>query len=109
MLEHNKLKGKELTELQVQKRQQIEKVWVGEIIPHKNHTVFQICRETGEIEEAKYTEHLTFTWGQKLPNKELIVTEGFDYVSALNKKNALSKWTKGRSGSKEFWDETLKF
>jgi hypothetical protein len=35
------------------------------------------------------------------PKKQALVREGFTYVSAMNKKNALKKYLKGSNGGKE--------
>ena len=96
---------KEKTELQIQKKQQIERELVGKIIPHSGHTVWEINPETEEIEKAMYLER---NWdfvtdiSDLADNKtEVLYREGFVYVSALNKKNALKKYRQGKNGSKE--------
>lgn len=95
---HNKI------EISVKKKVQIEKELIGKIIPHANHTLFEINDETGEIQEVTYIPVPTFfKFGQKVekPKKQALVREGFSYVSAMNKKNALKKYSKGSNGSKE--------
>ena len=95
---HNKI------EISVNKKVQIEKELIGKIIPHENHTLFEINNETGEIKEVTYIPVPTFfKLGQKVqkPKKEALIREGFSYVSAMNKKNALKKYIKGSNGSKD--------
>lgn len=98
------LKQKNKIEISVKKQVQIEKELIGKIIPHKNHTLFEINNETGEIKEALYIPVPTFVkFGEKVekPKKQALVREGFSYVSAMNKKNALKKYSKGSNGGKE--------
>jgi hypothetical protein len=98
------LKNQNKIEISIKKQVQIEKELIGKIIPHENHTLFEINNETGEIQEATYIPVPTFfKFGQKVkkPKKEALVREGFSYVSAMNKKNALKKYLKGSNGGKE--------
>ncbi len=104
-------KPKEKIELQVQKQQQIEKELKGKIIPHNNHTVWEICLKTEKIQKATYVDSEQAIYlGQKpeKQNTEVLYQEGFAYVSALNKKNAMKKFRKNKNGSKEFLKEPLK-
>jgi len=41
--------------------------------------------------------------------KEIIVKDGFVYIAALNKKNALKKYNKGSNGGKQLGNEKLPF
>lgn len=86
-------------EISVKKKQQKEKEFIGTIIPHEGHTIFQINNETLEIEEAKFS-NTTFVFGGE-NKKEILIMKGCTYVSALNKKNALKKYNKGINGSKK--------
>jgi len=94
---HNKI------EISVKKQVQVEKELIGKIIPHENHILFEINDETGEIQKATYLPVPTFVkFGAKIekPKKQALVREGFTYVSAMNKKNALKKYLKGSNGGK---------
>jgi hypothetical protein len=93
--------------LSIQKKQQKEKELVGKIIPHAGHKVYEINDETLEIELAKY-ELKTYFIGQNHNNPEIIIRNGYSYVSALNKKNALKKYKQGLNGSKEEVKNPLK-
>jgi hypothetical protein len=95
---HNKI------EISVKKEVQIEKELIGKITPHRNHILYEINIETGEIEEASYIPVPTFVkFGEKVekPKKQALVRDGFTYVSAMNKKNALKKYLKGSNGGKK--------
>lgn len=98
------LNKKNKIEISVKKEVQIEKELIGKITPHKNHILFEINNETGEIQEALYIPVPTFfKFGEniKKAKKQALVREGFSYVSAMNKKNALKKYSKGSNGGKE--------
>jgi hypothetical protein len=98
---------KDKMEISIQKKQQKEKEFVGKIIPHAGHKVYEINEETLEIELAKY-ELKTYFIGQNHNNAEIIIRSGFAYVSALNSKNALKKYKKGVNGSKELGSMPIK-
>jgi len=113
MLENifNKVKPEEKIELQIQKQQQVEKVLMGKIIPHENHTVWEICLKTEKIQKATYVEKeqaIHFGKEPEKENKEVLYREGFSYISALNKKNAMKKFRQNKNGSKEFFKEPIK-
>jgi predicted nuclease with TOPRIM domain len=93
-----KLKDDVNIEISVKKKQQKEKEFIGTIIPHEGHTIYQINDETLEIEKAKFS-NTTFIFGGE-NKKEILIMKGCTYVSALNKKNALKKYKKGLNGSK---------
>lgn len=98
---------KDKMELSIQKKQQKEKEFVGKIIPHAGHKVYEINNKTLEVELAKY-ELKTFIIGGNHNNPEIIIRNGFSYVSALNQKNALKKYKQGINGSKELIKNPLK-
>lgn len=99
------LKSKNKIEYSIKKQVQIEKELVGNITPYENHTLFEICNETHKIRKAQYLPIPTFVlFGNKdnlTPKKQALVRDGFTYVSALNKKNALKKFFKGDDGGKK--------
>ncbi len=98
---------KDKMELSIQKKQQREKEFVGKIIPHAGHKVYEINNETLEIKLAEF-ELKTFIIGRNHPNPEIITRIGYSYVSALNKANALKKYKQGLNGSKEEVKNPLK-
>ena len=95
------------TELSVkqQKQEERKKKLIGQIIPHNGHSIFKINEETLEISEPKYIQKAWIFNGKNKP--EVLVEEGFFYVSALNEKNALKKYNQGRNGSKDVSDAPL--
>lgn len=73
---------------------QIEKktVFIGSLRLVPGHRVFQINTKTLEVCEAEYETKIHYN----SPNKRKIITkEGFQYIMALNKKNALKKFHRG--------------
>ena len=75
------------------------------IIPHQGHTVFEINIDTLDIVKAEFEEtdlifDPKYTKGRMLNvERKIIKKEGFVYVSALNKKNAIKNYRKGCNGS----------
>ncbi len=92
-------------EQSINQKKKIEHEFIGKIIPHDGHVVWQINKETLEIEKAKFTNTTFQLFGEN--KKEIIIKDGFSYISALNKKNALRKYKKGDNGSKDVLDEPL--
>lgn len=95
------------TELSVKQKKQIEHELIGKIIPYEGHIIWQINKETLEIEKAKFS-NATYVYGSEI-KKEIIIKDGFVYISALNKKNALKKHNLGKNGGKEIDKEPLQF
>jgi hypothetical protein len=94
-------------EISVKQKKQIEKKFIGDIVPHNGHKMWKINQETLEIEEVKYS-NTAYQIGAN-NKKEILVLDGFWYVSALNKKNALKLFIKGKIGGKEIDKNPLKF
>lgn len=94
-------------EVSIQQKKQVEHELIGKIIPHDGHIIWQINKETLKIEKAKFSNATYHFSGEN--KKEVIVKEGYAYVSALNKKNALRKYKQGKNGSKEINDNPLQF
>jgi hypothetical protein len=93
---------KENIEISVKQKKQVEHELIGKIIPHHGHIIWEINKETLEVTKAKFSSASYQMFGDI--KKEIIVKEGFYYVSALNTKNALKKYLKGKNGSKEMGD-----
>lgn len=93
-----------MKEIQPQLKDEIVKVpeqktelkFLGSNKPYRGHTLFKINISTSEIEVADFEVKAIPLKNAKLKNppvrKKVIVEEGFYYISALNKKNALKKW-----------------
>lgn len=92
------LQQKEKIEVNVKQQKQVEHQLVGRITPHKGHRLFEINVETLSIKLAEYsnTTYQAFTEDKH----EVIIKKGHVYVSALNKRNALKQYKKGKNGSK---------
>ena len=103
--EWNKQNG---IEVSVKQKKQIEHEFIGSIIPHNNHKIWEINNETLEIKEAKYAQATAVMFGIT-PPKEIIINLNCTYVSSLNIKNALKKYNQGVNGSKNIWDKPLQF
>lgn len=106
MKELNNFKQTEQS-VKLQKQEERKKKLIGQIIPHNGHSIFKINEETLEISEPKYIQKSWIFNGENKP--EVLVEEGFFYVSALNEKNALKKYNQGRNGSKDISDAPLSF
>ena len=100
------IKQKDRLEVTIKQKKQVEKKLIGDIVPHNGHKIWKINKETLEIEEAKYLNTAFFIGKEN--KKEILVVDGFEYVSALNKKNALKLYSKGKVGGKEINEQPLK-
>jgi hypothetical protein len=102
------IKSKNKIEISIKKQIRVEKELVGNITPHPNHKLFEIDNETGEINEAMYIEEPTFIkFGMSVPKniiKKALVRDGYTYVSAMNKKNALKHYRNNSNGGKKLGD-----
>jgi hypothetical protein len=92
-------------EISVKQKKQVQHQLIGKIIPHEGHTIWQINNETLEIEKAKFTNATYHIGGEN--KREIITKQGYTYISALNKKNALKKFEQGNNGSKPINEEQL--
>lgn len=61
-------------------------------VPFKGHTFFEIDCMTGKIEKAKFEETTADLDGAT--HKKVLIHENCVYISCLNKKSALKKYTK---------------
>jgi len=92
-------------EVSVKQKKQVEHQLVGNITPNEGHKIWQINNETLEVSEAKFTNTTYQMFSEN--KKEVLIKDGFSYVAALNKKNALKKYHKGSNGSMELGNEKL--
>lgn len=64
--------------------------------PEKGHTLFEISLIDGSIKKADFikkdADYVQAMNGNIIGKKEVLIKEGFVYISALNKKNALKKF-----------------
>ena len=81
-----------------QKEVEKQQKQVGQLKPHKGHTVFEYNVLTGELVPAVIEDVISVQKHHKdLPptkHRKIIVKEGCVYVSALNIKNAVKKLAK---------------
>jgi len=103
-LENNKrLAEKHCIEVIQEKKQKQEFKLVNSIKPKKGHQVWRINKKTLEVTEPKYkkrngTLSLPDALNPSLGSRslEIIIEEGYEYISALNKKTALNRYKKGK-------------
>jgi hypothetical protein len=100
------VKQKTKLEIRQQKKQEFKYVYQGTIIPHENHTLFEVCPTSLTIVEAEYEKTAYIfnpIWkkGNRISSElKVVMKPGFVYISALNKENALKKFKKGSNGTK---------
>jgi predicted nuclease with TOPRIM domain len=99
------IRVKQAHELSVKQQKEKQYELIGNIIPHSGHRLFKINKSTLDVSEAEYS-HTSYYVGDE-NKKEVIVYEGYAYVSALNKNNALSKYKKGCNGTKDVIPEPI--
>lgn len=100
------LKTREKQEVTQEKQQEYKLVFDSSIIPHENHTVFEIDLNTMKISRAEF-EKMDYVFNPKWTkhsrpqkNGKIIRKPNCVYVSALNEKSAWKKFNKGISGTK---------
>ena len=86
----------EQDKLEIVKQQEIEKqkIFDSKIIPHKNHTLFEVDLKNNNIEIAKFDELPAVKYTDALKgnisaSKKVTKKENCIYISALNKKNVI--------------------
>jgi len=103
------LKKEDKLEVSIKQKKQVEHQLTGKIVPHEGHTIWRINNDTLEIKKAEFS-NATASYHSGGENKlEIITKQGYTYVSALNKKNALKKFKQGVNGSKKINEEPLSF
>jgi len=98
-------KHEQKIEVSVKQKKQVEHSLIDKITPYEGHLIWEINTETLEIKLAKFS-NATFNLVGK-NQLEVIQKQGFAYVSALNKKNAIKKFKKGNNGSKPIDENPL--
>lgn len=66
---------------------------IDSITPFKGHTLFEINCSTGEVKEAKY-EEVNASFVNGAVKRKVIINDNCLYISCLNKKSALKKYSK---------------
>jgi hypothetical protein len=82
----------------VKQKKEVEITYTNSLIPHSGHKVWEINKETLEVKEAKFS-NTNYHIGAK-NKKEIIKKNNCEYISALNKENALKKYKKGVNGGR---------
>jgi hypothetical protein len=77
-----------------QQQAEIQKVFDSKIIPHENHTLFEIDLNTKDIRLAVFDEQPAIKWEDALKGnisamKKVTKKENCIYISALNKRNVI--------------------
>ena len=93
-----KLKESDKLEVSIKREKQIEREFVNTIIPFDGHFLWEINKETLEINKAKFSNQNYQFGGEN--KKEVEIKDGYTYVAALNKKNALKNFKNGKSGGR---------
>jgi hypothetical protein len=100
-------KQKNKLEISVKQQKQIEHELIGKLHPKAGHKIFKINIKTLEVNEAEYSNVTYHLFAEN--KKEIIIENGFQYVCALNKKNALKHYNKNSDGSRNVSEEGISF
>lgn len=79
-------------ELHAQKQVEKKTVLIGSTFLTPGHRCFEINTKTLKVEEAQYEREVHFNAADR---RKIITKEGYAYVTALNKKNALKRFKRG--------------
>lgn len=85
---------KDKIEITKQQQADTQKILHSKIIPHENHTLFEVDLSIKEIKLAVFDELPAIKWEDALKRKvsaikKVTKKDNCIYISALNKKNAL--------------------
>lgn len=103
------LKSKEKDKISIvkQQKEELQLEYDSTIIPHFNHTLFEINTKTGLIKKALFNFNTTLQgdWNWKIGTKlvgnySLIKNANCVYISALTKENAMKHFFKNSTGTK---------
>lgn len=86
-MKETQVTAKDKVVLEKQAQQETSVVKIMTIVPKRGHTLFEINAKTKEVSPAEFDTSVVDFMGNK--KRTVIIKEGYDYVSALNKKNAL--------------------
>ena len=85
------------TEIVSEKQQEKKNQLLGNIRPHRGHTLYKVNVKTLEVTEAVF-EKQDIEWAiatsSKKQAKKILIEKGCIYISALNEKNAVKKFPK---------------
>jgi hypothetical protein len=98
MKELQNIKADTNIEVSVKQKKEVEITYTNSLIPYSGHKIWEINKETLEVKEAKF-HNKDFYLGSA-NKKEIIKKPNCEYVSALNKENALKKYKKGVNGGR---------
>jgi hypothetical protein len=84
---------KDKIEITKQQQAEIQKIFDSRIIPHENHTLFEVDLKTNEIRLAEFDKKPEIKWEDAVKGlisvkKTATKKENCIYISALNEKNA---------------------
>jgi hypothetical protein len=104
---HQRDSEKEKIESVVKKQQQQEFKYLGNLRPLRGHILWKINIKTLEVSQATYKQNKTISWDEAvnlyvgIPDvKEVVVEQGFEYISALTKEKALERYKSGKGSAK---------
>jgi len=103
---HLKLESRNCIELNVKKKQEVEYVLQGRLIPNAGHFIWEINEETGEIKKAEFKRTVAIL-GASISPEELVIKSDCIYIPALNAENAKKKYLKNKEQSYYFAKEPL--
>lgn len=95
---HEGIFEKGRTEINVKKRQKVEHVLEGKLVPENGHSIFEVNKVTGEVKKAEFKTNAA-VFGAKKPPEQIIIRPDCVYIPALNKRNALKKYNKNPNQS----------
>lgn len=87
-------KAEDKIEITKQTKNVIQRVFTNRIIPHENHTLFEVDLKAKTIEKAIYDKNLCINWEDAVKgfistNKQVTKNNDCIYISALNKRNVI--------------------
>ena len=92
-------KAKDINGTEISQQVEKQKRLIGRVYPCRGHKVFEVNPKTLEVSEASLGKPYIQMVERRLPSGKFVdepvsrtpleMKEGFDYVTALNKKNAL--------------------
>lgn len=92
----NHIKQKDKVQNIAEVPQKREHKLLGSIKPKKGHLLFEINEKTGEIALAEFEKVASVYDNNRVlaVNRKVIAKEGYCYIAALNKENAMKRFNK---------------